>query len=247
MTYIHDRMPPLLIQHGNLDTMVPEPFVGGKSTHGGYCGPAVKPIALYMVHSCAADPEVGLPISGVGGIATWHDAAEFLALGATSVQVCTAIMHYGFRIVEDMIDGLTEFMDAKGYRTIADLCGRATQAVHKWEELDLNYRRIARIDYDKCIGCNLCYIACEDGAHQAIDMVDPGTMGVGLGPGRVPYKPIPRVSEQRCVGCNLCSLVCPVDECVVMIDLDSGQPPMNWKEYQQKVANGEMPPRPAHD
>lgn len=231
----------------NLDTMVPEPFVGGKSTHGGYCGPAVKPIALYMVHSCAADPEVGLPISGVGGIATWHDAAEFLALGATSVQVCTAIMHYGFRIVEDMIDGLTEFMDAKGYRTIADLCGRATQAVHKWEELDLNYRRIARIDYDKCIGCNLCYIACEDGAHQAIDMVDPGTMGVGLGPGRVPYKPIPRVSEQRCVGCNLCSLVCPVDECVVMIDLDSGQPPMNWKEYQQKVANGEMPPRPAHD
>jgi dihydropyrimidine dehydrogenase (NAD+) subunit PreA len=231
----------------NLDTMVPEPFVGGKSTHGGYCGPAVKPIALHMVHSCAADPEVGLPISGVGGIATWHDAAEFLALGATSVQVCTAIMHYGFRIVEDMIDGLTEFMDAKGYRTIADLCGRATQAVHKWEELDLNYRRIARIDYDKCIGCNLCYIACEDGAHQAIDMVDPGTMVVGLGPGRVPYKPIPRVSEQRCVGCNLCSLVCPVDECVVMIDLDSGQPPMNWKEYQQKVANGEMPPRPAHD
>jgi len=231
----------------NLDTMVPEPFVGGKSTHGGYCGPAVKPIALHMVHSCAADPEVGLPISGVGGIATWHDAAEFLALGATSVQVCTAIMHYGFRIVEDMIDGLTEFMDAKGYRTIADLCGRATQAVLKWEELDLNYRRIAKIDYDKCIGCNLCYIACEDGAHQAIDMVEPGTLGLGLGPGRVPYKPVPRVSEQRCVGCNLCSLVCPVDDCVVMIDLDSGRQPMNWKEYQQKVANGEMPPRPAHD
>ena len=89
----------------NLDNLVPEPYVGGLSSHGGYCGPAVKPIALNMVQCCAADPEVRLPISGIGGIATWRDAAEFIALGSTSIQVCTAIMHYGFRIVEDMVDG----------------------------------------------------------------------------------------------------------------------------------------------
>ena len=86
----------------NLDTFVPEPTVRGLSSHGGYCGPAVKPIALNMVQACAADPDVGLPISGIGGIATWRDAAEFIALGSTSLQVCTAIMHYGFRIVEDL-------------------------------------------------------------------------------------------------------------------------------------------------
>src|SRR5207344_465358 len=104
----------------NLDTFVPEPFVGGLSSHGGYCGPAVKPIALNMVQSCAADPEVKLPISGIGGITTWRDAAEFIALGADTVQVCTAVMHYGFRIVEDMIDGLSDYMDSKGFATLAD-------------------------------------------------------------------------------------------------------------------------------
>ena len=98
----------------NLDTFVPEPFVGGFSSHGGYCGPAVKPIALQMVHSCAADPDIQLPISGIGGIGTWRDAAEFIALGSTSLQVCTAVMHYGFRIVEDLIDGLSNYLDVKG-------------------------------------------------------------------------------------------------------------------------------------
>src|ERR1019366_7248757 len=97
----------------NLDNLCPEPTVSGRSSHGGYCGPGVKPIALHMVQTCAADPDVGLPISGIGGIATWRDAAESIALGATSVQVCTAIMHYGFRIVEDMIEGLNDYLDAK--------------------------------------------------------------------------------------------------------------------------------------
>src|SRR5437763_8414 len=157
----------------NLDTLVPEPFVAGLSAHGGYCGPAVKPIALNMVHACAADSEVRLPISGIGGISTWRDAAEFIALGAGSVQVCTAVMHYGFRIVEDMIDGLSDYLDSKGFASIGELCGRAVPNVRRWENLDLNYKRIASIDYEKCIGCNLCYIACEDGAHQAIALVNP--------------------------------------------------------------------------
>ena len=109
----------------NLDNLCPEPFVAGRSTHGGYCGPAVKPIALNMVQSCAADPEVQLPISGIGGITTWRDAAEFIALGSTSVQVCTAVMHYGFRIVEDLAKGLSDYLDSKGMKSVNELIGKA--------------------------------------------------------------------------------------------------------------------------
>ncbi len=228
----------------NLERLVPEPFVGGASTHGGYCGPAVKPIALNMVQACAADAEIGLPISGIGGIGTWQDAAEFIALGATSVQVCTAIMHYGFRIVEDMVDGLSSYLDGKGFKSVNELVGKAVPTVRKWESLDLNYKRVARINYDRCIGCNLCYIACEDGAHQCIDLVLPN--GHGSGPGRVPGKPIPQVREADCVGCNLCSLVCPVDHCIEMISLETTAGKMSWNDYQQKLAKGEMKPVPPH-
>jgi len=228
----------------NLDTMCPEPYVAGKSTHGGYCGPAVKPIALNMVQSCASDPQVGLPISGIGGIGNWRDAAEFIALGSTSVQVCTAIMHYGFRIVEDMIDGLSDFLDSKGMASVNELRGKAVKSVDKWETLNLNYKRVADINYDKCIGCNLCYIACEDGAHQAIDLIKPD--GKGLGPGRLPGKLIPQINVDHCVGCNLCSLVCPVDHCISMVDIETGKAPMSWKDYQDKLAKGEMERIPAH-
>jgi dihydropyrimidine dehydrogenase (NAD+) subunit PreA len=228
----------------NLDNFCPEPFVAGRSTHGGYCGPAVKPIALNMVQSCAADPEVQLPLSGIGGVSSWRDAAEFIALGSTSVQVCTAIMHYGFRIVEDMIDGLSGYLDSKGMRSVSELIGKAVPTLQKWETLDLNYKRIASIDYEQCIGCNLCYIACEDGAHQAIALISPN--GHGLGPGRVPGKPIPAIKEQECVGCNLCSLVCPVDGCITMVSVDTKRSKMSWSDYQAMLARGEMKPIPAH-
>jgi dihydropyrimidine dehydrogenase (NAD+) subunit PreA len=230
----------------DLDRMCPEPYVAGQSTSGGYCGPAVKPIALNMVQQCAADMEVGLPISGIGGIANWKDAAEFIALGATSVQVCTAIMHYGFRIVEDMLDGLNEYLDRAGMASVTDLVGRAVPQVTRWESLDLNYKRIAAIDYDTCIGCNLCYIACEDGAHQAIALVDPDRKGIDTGPGRLPGKAIPEIKEAECVGCNLCALVCPVDGCITMIDIDTGKAPMTWTDYQTRVNKGEMEPIPPH-
>lgn len=228
----------------NLDNFVPEPFVQGQSSHGGYCGPAVKPIALNMVQSCAEDPEVQLPISGIGGISNWRDAAEFIALGSTSVQVCTAVMHYGFRIVEDMAEGLSNYLDSKGFKSVNELRGKAVRSLNRWENLNLNFKRVAQIDYDKCIGCNLCFIACEDGAHQCIDLVSPN--GQGLGPGRLPGKPIPQIRQEDCVGCNLCSLVCPVDQCIEMVTIDTGRPFFSWKEYQDKLAKGEMKPIPPH-
>ena len=118
----------------DLDIMAPRPTVDGKGTHGGYCGPAVKPIALNMVAEIARDPATrGLPISGIGGISTWRDAAEFLVLGARSVQVCTAAMHYGFKIVDEMTNGLANWMDEKGYRNLDEVVGRAVPNVVRLE------------------------------------------------------------------------------------------------------------------
>jgi dihydropyrimidine dehydrogenase (NAD+) subunit PreA len=153
-------------------------------------------------------------------------------------------MHYGFRIVEDMAEGLSDYLDSKGYKSVADFSGAAVNRLSDWKYLDLHYKRVARIDYDKCIGCNLCYIACEDGAHQCIDLVD--SAPYGLGPGRVPGKPVPKVREEDCVGCNLCSLVCPVDDCITMVEIETGRDKMSWDDYQTRLAKGEMQPIPAH-
>lgn len=234
------------ITNVNLDSFVPEPRVGSLSSHGGYCGPAVKPIALNMVQECAADPGVGLPISGIGGVSNWRDAAEFIALGAGSVQVCTAVMHYGFRVVAGMIDGLNEYLDSKGMKSVSELRGKAVASLAPWEHLDLSFKRVARIDHATCIGCNLCYIACEDGAHQSIDLVDPDSIGAGLGPGRVAFKPIPKVREADCVGCNLCACVCPVDGCITMTEVPSAHEPLSWSQYQERLAQGTMTPIPPH-
>ena len=154
----------------DLDTFEPRPKVDGKSSHGGYCGPAVKPIALNMVQQIQGDPLATLPLSGIGGIATWRDAAEFLLLGCGNVQVCTAAMHYGYRILEDMADGLLGWMRDKGFATIDDFRGLSLPNVMEWKQLNLNYRVVARIHADKCIGCQLCYTACWDGAHQCIHL-----------------------------------------------------------------------------
>jgi len=192
----------------DLDTFVPRPNVGGKSTHGGYCGPAVKPIALNMVASVARHPRVNVPISGIGGISTWRDVVEFILLGATSVQVCTAVMHYGFRIVEDMIDGLSYYMDEKGFKTIEDFRGKSLQNICNWGELDLNYKIVANINPETCIGCELCYIACTDTTYQAIEKPNNGNR-------------VPTIIESRCTGCNLCMLVCPVDNCITMKEINA--------------------------
>ncbi len=211
----------------DLDTWDVYPNVGGQSAHGGYCGPAVKPIALAMVNEIARDWRSGrVPLSGIGGIETWKDAVEFLLLGATGVQVCTAVMHYGYRIVEDLIDGATSYCESKGLARVTDLVGQAAKKVTDWGKLDLNYVIKPRIDYEKCVGCNLCYTACADGAHQAFALDGPP---VKVADGTT--RPGPRVLDDQCVGCNLCHLVCPVPSCITMTRQETGHRPMTYEEF----------------
>ena len=229
----------------DLDTLEITPNIGGKGGHGGYAGPAVKPIALNMLSTLATDEVVGvsgLPISGMGGISTWKDAAEFLLLGASSLQVCTAVMHYGFRIVEDLCDGLSNWMDGKGFASIDDLKGKALHRISQFNEFDLAFRAVARIDPETCIKCNLCYVACNDTAHQCIDLI--GTEGNVVEPlaydvrsnGKaeaVSSRPQPRVREEDCVGCRLCHNICPVHDCIKMIELPPCRPSVTWGELSK--------------
>jgi dihydropyrimidine dehydrogenase (NAD+) subunit PreA len=187
----------------DLDTLEPRPNVDGLSSHGGYCGPAIKPIALNMVHQLQNDEASRLPISGIGGIGTWRDAAEFILLGCGTVQVCTAAMHYGYRIVEDMIDGLQSWMREKGFARIEDFRGLSAPKVTDWNHLNLNFKIVARIHEAKCIGCELCYIACWDGAHQCIHLDRTGQPGVHAAPpaveaasrARISVTPIPKLDR----------------------------------------------------
>jgi dihydropyrimidine dehydrogenase (NAD+) subunit PreA len=180
----------------------------------------VKPIALNMVAEIARDPATqGLPISGIGGISTWRDAAEFIALGAGSVQVCTAAMLHGFRIVKEMQDGLSRWMDEKGYERISDFSGKAVANTTDWKYLDMNYEVVANIDQEQCIQCGRCYVACEDTSHQSI-------MQLVQGNGDRRYE----VKKDECVGCNLCEITCPVAGCITMEPQKNGKTYMNWTQ-----------------
>jgi dihydropyrimidine dehydrogenase (NAD+) subunit PreA len=177
-----------------------------------------------MVAEIARDPETyGLPISGIGGVTTWRDAAEFIALGCGSVQVCTAAMTYGFNIVEEMISGLSQWMDEKGHSSVKDVVGRAVPNVTDWQYLNLNHVTKARIDQDLCIKCGRCFAACEDTSHQAISM----------SPDRVF-----EVMDDECVACNLCVNVCPVQDCITMETLAPGTvDPRTGKVVEADYAN----------
>ena len=193
----------------DLDSMSPEPSIDGKGSHGGYCGPAVKPIAMSMVSEIArGENTAGIAISGIGGITTWRDAAEFITLGCGNVQVCTAAMTYGFKIVQEMISGLSDWMDSKGHTRITDFCGAAVPNVTDWNQLNLNYIAKAKINQDMCISCGRCFAACEDTSHQAIAMSDDRVFSV---------------IDAECVACNLCVNVCPVEDCITMEQMAPGQ------------------------
>jgi dihydropyrimidine dehydrogenase (NAD+) subunit PreA len=241
----------------DLDTLAPKPAVRGRGSHGGYCGPAVKPIALNMVSEIARDRDIGLPISGIGGIQAWQDAVEFMLLGSGCVQVCTAVMHYGFRIVEHLISGMQGWMREKGYARVDDFVGLSSPRVGEWSDLDLNYKVVAEIDQAKCIHCGLCYIACEDGCHQSIDwekepvdsylarngdkvaLLRSGGQAVVAGAGEDVVN-IFTINQDTCVGCNMCSLVCPVNDCIRMQEVDTGKPSMTWREYQELLKAGKV-------
>jgi dihydropyrimidine dehydrogenase (NAD+) subunit PreA len=209
----------------DLDSFSPRPSIDGKGSHGGYCGPAVKPIALNMVAEIARDAETkGLPISGIGGITTWRDAAEYIALSCNAVQVCTAAMTYGFRIVTEMATGLSRWMDEKGFNTIEEFRGRAVGNVTDWQYLNLNYIAKAKIDQDLCIKCGRCYAACEDTSHQAISQSKDGKRHF-------------EVLDNECVACNLCVEVCPVENCITMVQQIKGADARTGRKIDPKYAN----------
>ena len=178
----------------DLDRKIGLPIINGKSSISGYSGKAVKPVALRFIQQLRTGiPDV--PISGIGGIETWEDAAEFILLGSTTLQVTTAVMQYGYRIVEDLKNGLEHYMEEQGVDSLMDLVGVANKNLIPAEDLDRDYVVYPEFDTDKCIGCGRCYVSCFDGAHQAIS----------FGEDRKPT-----CDHDKCVGCHLCVLVCPV-------------------------------------
>jgi len=178
----------------DLQNLVGMPMIDGKSSVSGYSGKAVKPIALRFVNELSQRIP-GVQISGIGGIETWEDAAEFILLGARNLQVCTAIMEYGYRIIDDLTSGLAYYMEERGVDHLEDLVGLASANMLPAEELDRSYKVYPAFDMDKCVGCGRCCVSCYDGAHQALAW-DEETRR-------------PVLDRERCVGCHLCALVCP--------------------------------------
>ena len=210
----------------DFENMTAMPVVNGKSSISGYSGASVKPIALRFCAQVLQDQEIhklvkanghdyghGHEMSGIGGIETWRDAAEFLALGCRNLQVTTAIMQYGYRIVEDMISGLSYFMDERGYNSLDEFIGVALPNIIPAEELNRDYKVLPAFDDDKCVGCGRCYVSCYDAAHQAIDWNE--------------EKRRPELND-NCVGCHLCLNVCPVQGCITPGEI-------KWKEGRTPV------------
>ena len=182
-------------------TMSHEAEVSEKKTVSGYSGKAVKPIALRMIYEITGNPilhnagiEKHMDISGIGGIETWRDALEFIQLGCRNVQVCTAVMQYGYRIIDDLILGLQHYMQERGITELKKLVGEELKNFVLPHDLDRETMVFPKIDREKCIGCGRCYVSCADGGHQAIAFDEDRK---------------PKILGTKCVGCHLCRLVCP--------------------------------------
>ncbi len=180
----------------DIDTFVAQPAVRGRSIVGGYSGPAVKPIALRFISDLSRCKKLkDMHLSGMGGIETWNDALEFLLLGAGSVQMTTSVMQYGYRIIDDLLEGLSEYMLCKGVRSLKELIGAASDTVVDHQSIERDTILLPVFSRENCVGCGRCYIACRDGGHQAIEF-DPETRR-------------PKLIVSQCVGCHLCRMVCP--------------------------------------
>lgn len=181
----------------DLNKYVGMPIIDGKSSISGYSGKAIKPIALRFIQQMKSDPRLkDVEISGIGGIETWEDATEFILIGSTTLQMTTSCMQYGYRIVEDLKNGLMHYMDEQGVNSLKELIGLANNNIIPAEQLNRDYIVYPKIDLDKCVGCGRCYISCYDGAHQAMEW-DEKTRR-------------PNCNHDKCVGCLLCGHVCPV-------------------------------------
>lgn len=179
----------------NLHTFASAPDVDGKSPEGGYSGKAVKPIALRFINDMAKDEKLkGVPISGMGGIETWRDAAEFLALGCETVQVTTSVMQYGYRIIEDMLEGLKDYLSQNGLTSVRQMIGKALPHIVSADDVNRFTIEYPKFNRKICVGCGRCYLSCFDGGHQALRMNDQ-------------HQPV--MDARKCVGCQLCRLVCP--------------------------------------
>lgn len=188
----------------DLDTFVPKPAVAGYSAHGGLSGRAVKPIALKAIATIGQ--AVDVPISGIGGIATWEDAAEFLLIGASTLQLCTEVMVRGYSIIEDLKDGLSNYMEEHGFASIRDMVGVAQKKMKALSDLSLQYKVVSSVDESKCVKCDICFISCRDAGYQAISLREDR---------------IPIIDEEKCTGCSLCYQVCPVWDCVAMKEVSA--------------------------
>ena len=180
----------------NLHTYISAPAVRDMSAVGGYSGNAVKPIALRFISELAKEPELaGMHISGMGGVETWSDAVEFLLMGSGSIQVTTAVMQYGYRIIDDLKAGLNYYLADKGFTSVTQLRGLALDSVSETTDvLERDTVIFPKFHRELCVGCGRCVISCEDGGHQAI---------------RLDENRRPKLDGKKCVGCHLCLLVCP--------------------------------------
>ena len=182
----------------DIHTFVPYPSVDGRSAFQGLSGAAIKPIALRTVAQIAK--AVNIPVSGIGGIYNWRDAVEFILAGASSLQVCSAVMHHGYRIINDMTAGLLNYMEEMGFETINDFCGKALPNIFRHNDLSRAYKLYSQPDAEKCVGCGRCVAVCADSAYSAIHL-DENRKAV--------------VDKEKCDGCGLCTQVCPVS-CMTM-------------------------------
>lgn len=199
-----------------LNDWVPKPNVFGVGAISGTSGPAIKPIGLQFIADMAKCEELGLPLSGIGGIETWIDALEFILLGSSTIQVTTGIIHYGYRIVEDMIEGLSDFMAERGIVKVSDLVGKALPNLQTTDHFNLDRQGITQYNLDKCIGCGQCHIVCHDAAGQALEWDS--------------EKRRPKLVEDKCLSCMICSFVCPIPGLITYKEM-----PEDWKRQETRV------------
>ena len=202
---------------------IPRPNVFGKGAISGTSGPAVKPIGLNFIASMAKSEELQLPLSGIGGIETWIDALEYLLVGATTLQVTSGIMHFGYGIVKDMIEGLSDYMASRGISRVPELIGKALPHLHETDKFELHRQGITQYNLDICVGCGQCYTVCTDAGGQALEWNS--------------KKRRPRLIEDKCLSCMLCQFVCPVPGLIRFKEM-----PQSWERRRTAVKDPGLEP-----